>query len=377
MSRCSSPNPSRRAVVSARPQYSCYAITGFSLAARDQRLVLAREDRTRPVHDLAEAARRMREGVYNEPIDIRTADESASSPAASTRCSKRSQTASGASPPGASRSAVRATEPRAVDRATARRDRSDENDERRELGARPSRRHRIVARPPRRRGGRQARSRSAAQPLARRAVLGHLSAPRVRHRLAGRDAREAVEWIEFQADALRAGVRVTNANISLQATGGIACYPEHSEDPAELCRRASSARSEALARHQTSAVYRLGQDEKFAAADPDRRRLPARADATASCGSRFSRSSTHDTRDLRRRGAGALATPRARAAYPDAFIPAVEQAGSIAHLTRWVLREAVARCAAWRNQGVQSQRRREHLGRRPTSTSTCPTTYSS
>ena len=32
--------------------------------------------------------------------------------------------------------------------------------------------------------------------------------------------------------------------------------------------------------------------------------------------------------------------------------PAVEQAGSIAHLTRWVLREAVARCAAWRNQGV-------------------------
>ena len=37
---------------------------------------------------------------------------------------------------------------------------------------------------------------------------------------------------------------------------------------------------------------------------------------------------------------------------PDAFIPAVEQAGSIAHLTRWVLREAVARCAAWRNQGV-------------------------
>src|SRR6185503_12841131 len=38
--------------------------------------------------------------------------------------------------------------------------------------------------------------------------------------------------------------------------------------------------------------------------------------------------------------------------YPDAFIAAVEQAGSIAHLTRWVLREAIARCAAWRNQGV-------------------------
>ncbi|HXS79668.1 MAG TPA: EAL domain-containing protein, partial [Gammaproteobacteria bacterium] len=38
--------------------------------------------------------------------------------------------------------------------------------------------------------------------------------------------------------------------------------------------------------------------------------------------------------------------------FPDAFISAVEQAGSIAHLTRWVLREAIGRCAAWRNQGV-------------------------
>jgi EAL domain-containing protein (putative c-di-GMP-specific phosphodiesterase class I) len=39
--------------------------------------------------------------------------------------------------------------------------------------------------------------------------------------------------------------------------------------------------------------------------------------------------------------------------FPDAFISAVEQAGSIAHLTRWVLREAVARCAAWHKQGVR------------------------
>jgi EAL domain-containing protein (putative c-di-GMP-specific phosphodiesterase class I) len=38
--------------------------------------------------------------------------------------------------------------------------------------------------------------------------------------------------------------------------------------------------------------------------------------------------------------------------FPDSFVPAIEQAGSIAHLTRWVLREAIARCAAWRNQGV-------------------------
>ena len=39
--------------------------------------------------------------------------------------------------------------------------------------------------------------------------------------------------------------------------------------------------------------------------------------------------------------------------FPDSFVAAVEQAGSIAHLTRWVLREAVARCAAWNKQGVR------------------------
>src|ERR1044071_2986818 len=38
---------------------------------------------------------------------------------------------------------------------------------------------------------------------------------------------------------------------------------------------------------------------------------------------------------------------------PDSFVAAIEQAGGIAHLTRWVLREAVTRCAAWRDQGIE------------------------
>jgi EAL domain-containing protein (putative c-di-GMP-specific phosphodiesterase class I) len=37
---------------------------------------------------------------------------------------------------------------------------------------------------------------------------------------------------------------------------------------------------------------------------------------------------------------------------PDAFVGAIEQAGGIAHLTRWVLRESAVRCRAWRDQGV-------------------------
>ena len=147
-------------------------------------------------------------------------------------------------------------------------------------------------------------------------MLGHLSGHEFVIGLPGRDAREAVEWIEFQADALRAGVRVSNANISLQVTGGVACYPEHSEDAAELCRRASSARSEALARHETAAVYRLGQDDRALqqiriVGDFPRAAARQRAAAVLSAEAR-----SLDGRDLRRRGARALAASRARAVVP-------------------------------------------------------------
>ena len=85
---------------------------------------------------------------------------------------------------------------------------------------------------------------------------------RVRARAAGFDAQQAAQWVEYLADLLHAGVRLGSANMSLQATAGIACYPEHSRDAAELCRRASSARSDALARHEQVAVYRLGQEDR-------------------------------------------------------------------------------------------------------------------
>ncbi len=93
-------------------------------------------------------------------------------------------------------------------------------------------------------------------------VLGHFSGNEFVVVLPDRDSRQSLEWVEQQADRLRAGLPVAGANISLQITGGVACYPEHSLDAAELCRRASSARSEALLNHATAAVYRLGQEDR-------------------------------------------------------------------------------------------------------------------
>ncbi len=274
---------------------------------------------TRPVQDLAEAARRMREGVYNEPINIRTADEfgelAGSFNAMQEAIGDRERRIV---PPGASRQRCRGLPNRELvvgllREAIAR----NEKIRRREPGPRPLRRHRLVAGPSRRRRGHQARGRRASRRVGEQEVLG----PPERHTssssaLPGRDAREAVEWIEFEADALRAGVRVSNANISLQVTGGVACYPEHmpARRARAAARRARAARRSLATRRRP--IYRLGQDDRALQQIRIVGDFRARY-ATASCASTFSRSSDlDDRRDLRRRGARALAAPRARPAVP-------------------------------------------------------------
>jgi len=330
-----------------------FAITGISLLLAITGSFWLAKTVTRPVHDLAAAARRMREGVYNEPINIRATDEfgelagsfNAMQAAIADRERRIVHQAHHDSLSGLPnrelvvgmlREAIQRYETLAVV----------------SLGL--DRFNGIVSSLGHRAGDEIIKLAAAAlrTRVGDTGVLGHLNGHEFLIALPGRDARDAVEWIEFQADALRAGVRASNANISLQVTGGVACYPEHSEDAAELCRRASSARSEALARHETAAVYRVGQEDRalqqmrivgdFPRALRDNElRLYFQPKLDLSTGEIY--------------GAEALVRwqhPELGLLFPDSFIEAVEQAGSIAHLTRWVLREAVARCAAWRNQGV-------------------------
>jgi diguanylate cyclase (GGDEF)-like protein len=330
-----------------------FAITGISLLLAITGSFWLAKTVTRPVHDLAEAARRMREGVYNEPINIPTADEfgelagsfNAMQEAIADRERRIFHQAHHDSLSGLpNRELVVGLLRDAIERYKTLAVVSIGID--RFSGIVSSLGHRA---------GDEIIKLAAAALRTRvgdTGVLGHLSGHEFVIALPGRDARDAVEWIEVQADALRSGVRASNANISLQVTGGVACYPEHSEDAAELCRRASSARSEALTRHETAAVYQLGQEDRalqqmrivgdFPRALRDHElRLYFQPKLDVSTGEIY--------------GAEALVRwqhPELGLLFPDSFISAVEQAGSIAHLTRWVLREAVARCAAWRDQGV-------------------------
>ena len=183
-------------------------------------------------------------------------------------------------------------------------------------------------------------------------MLGHFSGHEFLVALPGHDAQAATQWVESLAEQLRAGVRLGGANISLQATAGIACYPEHSRDAAELCRRASSARTDALARHEPVAVYRLGQEERGL------KQIKIVGDFPAALKNHELRLSVQPKLNCRTGdidGAEALVRwqhPELGLLAPDAFVGAIEQAGGIQHLTRWVIREAVARCGAWHDRGV-------------------------
>jgi diguanylate cyclase (GGDEF)-like protein len=328
-------------------------ITGLSLVLAISGSVWLARTVTRPVHDLAAAARRMREGVYTESIDIPTADEFGELAAAFNGM----------------QNAIADRERRIFHQAHhdslsglpnrelvvgLLREALERHDKVAVVCLGLDRFNGIVSSLGHRAGDEVVKLAATAlrTRLGDNEIVGHLTGHEFVIGLPGRSPREAVEWLESQADALRAGVRVSGANISLQVSGGVACYPDHSHDAAELCRRASSARTEALARHMTAAVYRVGQD------DQSLRQIKIVGDFPSALRNGNLRLYFQPKLDLATGeiyGAEALVRwqhPELGLLMPDSFVGAIEQAGSIAHLTRWVLREAVGRCATWRNQGV-------------------------
>lgn len=331
-----------------------FAITGLSLLLAIGGSVWLARTVTRPVHDLAAAARRMREGVYDESLDVKTADEFGEL----------------AGSFNAMQQAIADRERRIFHQAHhdslsglpnrelvvgLLRDALARHDKLAVVCLGIDRFDGIVTSLGHRAGDEVVKLAAAAlrARVGELELIGHLSAQEFVIGLPKRDAREAVDWIEQQVNALRTGVRVSGANISLQVSGGVACFPEHSHDAAELCRRASSARTEALARHEIAAVYKLGQDERSV------RQIRIVGDLPQAIANGDLRLYFQPKLDLATGeiyGAEALVRwqhPEFGHLLPEAFVGAIEQAGSIAHLTRWVLREAVARCATWRNQGVR------------------------
>ena len=183
--------------------------------------------------------------------------------------------------------------------------------------------------------------------------LAHLGGNEFVMAFAGADTTAARRWVEHLGHLLHAGISLEGANISLQARAGIAHFPEHSDNGPDLLRRAAVARSHALASHEQFAIFEPGEEEQH------RRQIKIIGDFPAavtgqqlllylqpkiSC-------ATHAVI-----GAEALVRwehPSLGRLLPDHFVDVIERAGSIAHLSRWVINEAVRCCRDWRDSGLE------------------------
>jgi len=182
-------------------------------------------------------------------------------------------------------------------------------------------------------------------------LLGHTGTNEFVLVLPGQNASSATARVERIEQILGTGVTLDGVDISLQTVVRIAEYPEHGDAAAELLRYASIARTEAGNSKERVRVYQVGHEDQFV------RRLRVASDL---------RGALHDEaievwyqpkiclKGGRICGAEALVRWEHRELgflYPDEFIPAAEQAGSIVHLTRYVLTKAVKQCREWADLG--------------------------
>jgi len=308
---------------------------------------------TRPVQHLAAAARRMREGVYTQSLDVVSTDEFG-------------DLAAGFN---AMQEAIAERERHIVHIAhhdslsglptrdlivTGLRERMERVDELTVVNLALSRFDGIVSSLGHRTADEVIKYVASAlrELLVEGQTLGHLNHQEFVFVLPSYSIEKTHDFVQKIMETLRAGIAVNGANISLQARAGIARYPEHSRDPAELLRCAAIARNDAQHSHELAVEYRSGQEDRAVqlvrivgdfprALENDELELDFQPQIDCS------------TREVV--GAEALVRwrhPELGLLPPDKFIEAIEQAGGIAHLTRWALRKAVESCAGWRSSGL-------------------------
>jgi diguanylate cyclase (GGDEF)-like protein len=171
--------------------------------------------------------------------------------------------------------------------------------------------------------------------------------------VAGAPDRAAV--IEVAArlqEALRRPFALRGVAVELEASIGVALYPEHGTTAGRLLQRADVAMYEAKRGGHGIVTYTAERDPYSA----DRLGLLAE----------LRRAIEHDELVLHYQPKVSLRTgeltgvealvrwqhPVRGLLGPDEFIPLAERTGAVADLTRWVVDHALAQCAAWRERGI-------------------------
>ena len=184
-------------------------------------------------------------------------------------------------------------------------------------------------------------------------LLGHLNHSEFVVVLPEADLADAEAWVRELQSLLRAGLAIGDANISLQLRAGVSLYPDHGINASELLRCAGIARGDASHRQGSVGVYEDGQERRalelirivgdFPRA-LQQREIKVEFQPKVDCTS------------LELAGAEALVRwdhPELGRLPPGDFIEAIEQAGGISQLTRWVLDQTAATIASWRAHSLE------------------------
>jgi len=164
--------------------------------------------------------------------------------------------------------------------------------------------------------------------------------------------RDAQDVTRHVAASFAEPVVLGDVPIDINGSLGIAMYPEHAEDAGTLLRRADVAMYDAKRNQSGVSVYEAGRDEHSV------RRLSLMTDlrqAIARDELELVFQPKVDVRTERVMHAEALVRwnhATHGVMRPDEFIPLAEQSGRIGLITKWVVRKAIAQCAAWRDEGL-------------------------
>lgn len=170
--------------------------------------------------------------------------------------------------------------------------------------------------------------------------------------LEGVPLEQAREVAEDLLRLLEVGLCVHDVNISVNAAIGIAACPHHARAPEQLLLRASVARDDARAAQQGIHVYQDGREERRVrqlAILGDLRRAVRQDELKLYLQPKVS------LPDGRICGAEALVRwdhPTFGWLPPTEFIGVAEQFGNISLVTRWALAAAVRECRLWVEEGL-------------------------
>jgi len=183
-------------------------------------------------------------------------------------------------------------------------------------------------------------------------ILGHVGTHEFVVIVPDGDASGVIGSADRIENILGTGVKLGRINIALQTEIGVADYPEHADNAADLLRNAAIARSEAGSRNERVAVYQVGSEQHYVRQLKivNDLRTTLQKEELVLC---FQPKVSLQNGQIS--GAEALVRwqhPELGLLLPDSFIPAAEQSGTILLLTRYVLTHALRACKEWEDRGI-------------------------